>query len=223
MQAAATDSSDSDEDFDVFQRAPAGYECIPVNDAWPPSARYESPSIAALPPIPCRNSVTVLEDVVPEELADQVYKFAMEEKEGKPWGLYLHTSDILHCQEATQELRLAAACVKHLWCDYHIDFAEFQRYQHNVIFFPMYSATIHLGRADCEGGEFLANRDGLSHYVRTGYKGAHVGGANAVEDEYTEEEEAKNWQRVEYKFNRSIIIDGSLPHCRYNSIDPDPK
>lgn len=27
-------------------------------------------------------------------------------------------------------------------CDYHIDFAEFQRYQHNLIFFPLYSGRI---------------------------------------------------------------------------------
>eukprot|EP00960_Hanusia_phi_P076215 768531-Hanusia_phi.AAC.7 len=94
------------------------------------------------------------------------------------------------------------------------------------------------GEVSGQGGEFLANRDGLSHYVRTGYKvrrrgkgrkeemqggvwfkcvpqGAHVGGANAVEVEYTEKEEETNWQRVAYKFNRSIIIDGSIPHCRF--------
>ncbi len=46
----------------------------------------------------------------------------------------------LVCDEVSSD----HGCVGGVWCrcDYHIDFAEFQRYQHNLIFFPLYSATI---------------------------------------------------------------------------------
>eukprot|EP00961_Rhodomonas_salina_P036917 496535-Rhodomonas_salina.6 len=56
-------SSDSDDDVDVVAAAPTGYRFFEVDDKWPPAARYERPSTAAVPPISAPHSVTQLQQV----------------------------------------------------------------------------------------------------------------------------------------------------------------
>jgi len=68
---------------------------------------------------------------------------------------------------------------------YHVDYAEWIRYRHNVVALPLYAGTVQCTEAHVIGGEFAAqlwdNTDGsMDPYLNVGYKGrkigAHMGG-----------------------------------------------
>ena len=74
-----------------------------------------------------------------------------------------------------------------VWClsstlsnevEYHIDYAELYRYETNIVQPPLYAGTLHLSpftsAADMVGGDFCVNTQGLSNYIKLGYKGISI-------------------------------------------------
>ncbi|KAJ0396079.1 hypothetical protein P43SY_008761 [Pythium insidiosum] len=98
--------------------------------------------------------------------------------------------------------------------EYHLDYAEMLRYETNVIFPPLYGATLHVSRGDIEGGGFHVNRRGLEHYREYGYKTRRQSSklsTDALEVAATTHQEP-GWTSVPYRFRRGIICDGDFPH-----------
>ncbi|KAF4315625.1 hypothetical protein BBO99_00009622 [Phytophthora kernoviae] len=115
--------------------------------------------------------------------------------------------------------------------EYHLDYAEQVRYESNVIFPPIYGATLHVsplhndvregealvqnqGRetSSFEGGGFHVNLTGLEHYDKYGYKTRkqpHRLTTGELEETSSSE---PGWERVSYAYRRGIICDGELPH-----------
>lgn len=110
--------------------------------------------------------------------------------------------------------------------EYHLDYAEQVRYETNVMFPPIYGATLHVsslhnvpeepnpGRetSSFEGGGFHVNLTGLAHYDQYGYKTRkqpHRLTTDELEQLSTRE---PGWQRVPYRYRRGIICDGEFPH-----------
>mmetsp|Transcript_29466 Transcript_29466/g.33902 ORF Transcript_29466/g.33902 Transcript_29466/m.33902 type:complete len:485 (-) Transcript_29466:22-1476(-) len=89
--------------------------------------------------------------------------------------------------------------------EYHIDYAEMIRYEHNIIIPPMYGGTLHCTRGKIGGGEFCVNNRGLEHYELHGYKGKKCPILNLSEEE--------GWVKIPYQFNQGIFHDGDFPHC----------
>ena len=87
---------------------------------------------------------------------------------------------------------------------YHIDYAEMFRYQTNIIYPPMYGATVHVSDLKNEmiGGDFYVYPAGLDHYATRGYKGMH-GLESKDQDSCC----------VPYRYKRGIFCDGNLPHA----------
>ena len=89
---------------------------------------------------------------------------------------------------------------------YHIDYAEMLRFQTNVIYPPMYGATLHLTPTqDMLGGEYYANLAGLDHYREFKYK-------CSLDKFDLDGNDDGNWIKVPYRYNRGILCDGNLPH-----------
>ncbi|GMF44077.1 unnamed protein product [Phytophthora lilii] len=115
--------------------------------------------------------------------------------------------------------------------EYHLDYAEQVRYETNVVFPPIYGATLHVsplhnvvegeeaatpnqGRetSSFEGGGFHVNLTGLAHYDKYGYKTRkqpHRLTTDELEELSASEE---GWKRVAYKYRRGIICDGEFAH-----------
>jgi len=156
--------------------------------------------------------VSVVENVVPGDLASELYESAVD---AGVWGEYINLRDIdallgIASPAVAAETKgkpiyrryLAAAavhaffrekCAHEIASDweehvhgvsvwviasgvgdsvrYHIDYAEMLRFQTNVMYPPMYGATLHLTpTSEMEGGAFYANKEGLDHYREFGYK-----------------------------------------------------
>ncbi|KAL3656679.1 hypothetical protein V7S43_018458 [Phytophthora oleae] len=112
--------------------------------------------------------------------------------------------------------------------EYHLDYAEQVRYETNVIFPPIYGATLHVsplhndlteneanqGRetSSFEGGSFHVNLTGLVHYDKYGYK-TRKQPRQLTTDELEElSEREPGWNRVSYKYRRGILCDGEFAH-----------
>ncbi|KAG7375749.1 hypothetical protein PHYPSEUDO_015352 [Phytophthora pseudosyringae] len=115
--------------------------------------------------------------------------------------------------------------------EYHLDYAEQVRYETNVIFPPLYGATLHVsplhnaragdeaatpnqGRETSafEGGGFHVNLTGLPHYDKYGYK-TRKQPCRLATDELEELSRSEpGWKRVEYKYRRGIVCDGEFAH-----------
>lgn len=115
--------------------------------------------------------------------------------------------------------------------EYHLDYAEMVRYETNVIFPPIYGATLHVspllnsernqqpqqetstGAAieSFDGGGFHVNTRGLAHYQQYGYKTRL---ASKLSTDALEAISAKEpgWKRVPYCYRRGIVCDGEFPH-----------
>ena len=93
---------------------------------------------------------------------------------------------------------------------YHIDYAEMFRFQTNVIYPPIYGATLHLTPPSQEttirGGSFYANAAGLEHYKEYKYK------CPLDQLDYLSDNDENDWIMVPYKYNRGTLCDGDLPH-----------
>lgn len=87
--------------------------------------------------------------------------------------------------------------------EYHVDYAEMHRYRTNVIYPPLYGATLHVTKAKVSGGDLHVNKLGLEHYRKVGYKQK----LGQINDLHTQD-----WVKVDYKFNRGILCGGDLPH-----------
>jgi hypothetical protein len=115
--------------------------------------------------------------------------------------------------------------------EYHIDYAELVHYEKNIIYPPLYGATIHCSclwsnsssTSSEKGhdsnnnsnsnriveGDFVAFMEGFAHYERHGYKG------RKQPVEYSSTPSAslvKDVHIVPYKFNWGILLHGEIPH-----------
>ncbi|POM74505.1 Hypothetical protein PHPALM_8538 [Phytophthora palmivora] len=112
--------------------------------------------------------------------------------------------------------------------EYHLDYAEQVRYETNVVFPPIYGATLHVsplhsndetgtlnqGRetSSFDGGGFHVNLTGLSHYDKYGYK-TRKQTQKLTTDELEElSNSEQGWKCVPYKYRRGILCDGEFPH-----------
>lgn len=118
--------------------------------------------------------------------------------------------------------------------EYHLDYAEQVRYETNVVFPPIYGATLHVsplhnqgdsgakddgatpnqGRetSSFDGGGFHVNLTGLAHYDKYGYK-TRKQPHRLTTDELEELSASEpGWERVAYKYRRGILCDGELAH-----------
>ena len=113
--------------------------------------------------------------------------------------------------------------------EYHLDYAEQVRYETNVIFPPIYGATLHvspLHNDTCgetveegqrktsllEGGSFYVNVKGIEHYEKYGHK-TRKQPTRLTTDELEELSQTEpGWERVPYLYRRGILCDGELPH-----------
>lgn len=116
--------------------------------------------------------------------------------------------------------------------EYHLDYAEMVRYETNVVFPPIYGATLHVSPllndercqpqppqetaagaaiARFDGGGFHVNTRGLAHYQQYGYKTRLAGklSTDALEAISTKE---PGWEHVPYRYRRGIVCDGEFPH-----------
>ncbi|EEY58840.1 uncharacterized protein PITG_11822 [Phytophthora infestans T30-4] len=98
--------------------------------------------------------------------------------------------------------------------EYHLDYAEQVRYETNVIFPPIYGATLHVRRAtnSFEGGGFHANLTGLSHYDKYGYKTRKRPHRLTTDELETLSKSEPGWKHVAYRYRRGILCDGEFPH-----------
>lgn len=118
--------------------------------------------------------------------------------------------------------------------EYHIDYAELVRYEYNIIYPPLYGATVHCSRLwstnhissteqdrtdtpnnTIVGGEFVAFMEGFPHYERHGYKG------RKLPVDYSSSY-SNDIRVVPYKFNQGILLHGEIPHLStpIQSIEP---
>lgn len=117
---------------------------------------------------------------------------------------------------------------------YHIDYAELIRYEHNLIYPPIYAGTIQVSPIkEIIGGDFAVNTEGLRHYEKNGYKGKkshdEYGGYYqqpvSLYDDYARENRNASsppWITIPYKYNQGILHDGDYPHLStpITSISP---
>ncbi|KAG6613675.1 uncharacterized protein IUM83_04513 [Phytophthora cinnamomi] len=118
--------------------------------------------------------------------------------------------------------------------EYHLDYAEQVRYETNVVFPPIYGATLHVsplhnhedsGAGDdgatpsqrretsaFEGGGFHANLTGLAHYDTYGYKTRKQPHRLATDELEGLSASEPGWRRVSYKYRRGILCDGEFAH-----------
>ncbi|OWZ15976.1 hypothetical protein PHMEG_00010296 [Phytophthora megakarya] len=113
--------------------------------------------------------------------------------------------------------------------EYHLDYAEQVRYETNVVFPPIYGATLHVsplhndasetsisnqgrGTRSFEGGGFHVNVTGLSHYDKYGYKTRKQPTKLTTDELEKLSESEPGWKSVSYKYRRGIICDGEFPH-----------
>jgi hypothetical protein len=97
---------------------------------------------------------------------------------------------------------------------YHIDYAEWHRKQTNVICPPLFAITIQvspLSEGQMEGGDYAANRNGLKHYSKYGFKSCHVPIPDGVPIADWDEPDS-GWVKVPYAFNRAVMHPGEWPH-----------
>ncbi|TDH73853.1 hypothetical protein CCR75_000038 [Bremia lactucae] len=187
---------------------------VPISDLFPKRVQKEGPTI----------KLDELKDPVAfrQALARRaVQEFLIEKDDGQTisqndWNMthgvavWVIASD---CDDATA---------------YHLDYAEQVRYETNVIFPPIYGATLHvspfydasetdaasLGRemSAMQGGALYVNSIGLGHYAMYGYKTRkHVHRLSTDELEMQSNTEA-GWRRVSYRYRRGILCDGEFPH-----------
>ena len=107
---------------------------------------------------------------------------------------------------------------------YHMDYAEFIRYEHNIIVPPLFAGTLHCTPPphSVVGGEFAINRKGWDHYDRYGYKGLKHGNDKMTGwsrprnsgNKHTEIncDSESGWITIPYKFNQGTLFTGNLPH-----------
>lgn len=113
--------------------------------------------------------------------------------------------------------------------EYHLDYAEMVRYETNVIFPPIYGATLHVSplvnsesnepQETCsgaaierfDGGGFHVNTRGLAHYQQYGYKTRLAGKLSTDALEAISAKEP-GWEHVPYRYRRGIVCDGEFPH-----------
>lgn len=116
---------------------------------------------------------------------------------------------------------------------YHLDYAEYIRYTHNIIVPPLYAGTVQCTPYSVKGGTFAVHMGGLQHYQKHGYKGCLsmvqseqcVGWdedkMNLVETVTVMKEESgePGWVTVPYRFNQGILHSGTLPHLSGKVLD----
>ncbi|CAH0479521.1 unnamed protein product [Peronospora belbahrii] len=112
---------------------------------------------------------------------------------------------------------------------YHLDYAEQVRYESNVVFPPIYGATLHVSRLHSdisdeivtdegqktslmEGGNFHVNLTGLQHYDKYGYKTRKQPHRLTTDELEQQSETEVGWKQVSYQYRRGILCDGELPH-----------
>ncbi|CAI5718098.1 unnamed protein product [Hyaloperonospora brassicae] len=96
--------------------------------------------------------------------------------------------------------------------EYHVDYAEQVRYETNVLFPPIYGATLHRETGVLEGGSLYVNVKGLDHYEKYGHK-TRKRSTRLTTDELEELSQTEpGWERVPYVYRRGIVCDGELPH-----------
>jgi len=107
---------------------------------------------------------------------------------------------------------------------YHIDYAELVRYEHNVIYPPLYAGTIQCTKVNFEsgstmvGGDFCVHTGGLDHYAKHGYKGKKCSdlwikdleSIPSIQD--TLHFGKQSWVQIPYRYNQGILHDGDFPH-----------
>ncbi|KAG6954384.1 hypothetical protein JG688_00012376 [Phytophthora aleatoria] len=114
--------------------------------------------------------------------------------------------------------------------EYHLDYAEQVRYETNVIFPPIYGATLHVSplhnevndkgaatnqvreTSSFEGGGFHVNLTGLPHYDKYGYKTRKQSHRLTTDELETLSRSEPGWKHVAYKYRRGILCDGEFPH-----------
>ena len=109
---------------------------------------------------------------------------------------------------------------------YHIDYAEYIRYTHNVIVTPLYAGTVQCTPHSVKGGTFAVNLGGLQHYQNFGYKCALKKKNNQDKmaewsDNDVKQVQVKDdgWVSIPYRFNQGIMHTGSLPHLSGTVMD----
>eukprot|EP00644_Phytophthora_capsici_P011355 jgi/Phyca11/57768/gw1.37.390.1 len=178
----------------------------------------------------------VIDEAVSERTADLLYASAVK---AKVWGVYAKNPDAYRhalARRTVQEFLLGSDArqriTKRDWerthgvavwviasdcndeTEYHLDYAEQVRYETNVIFPPIYGATLHVRREtrSFEGGGFYVNLTGLAHYDQYGYK-TRKQPHRLTTDELEELSERElGWKRISYKYRRGILCDGEFAH-----------
>jgi hypothetical protein len=123
---------------------------------------------------------------------------------------------------------------------YHVDYAEWIRYDQNVLVVPLWAGTLQCTRHAMTGGEFAVNLNGIQHYQQHGYKGNLSGdcmggwcrprrrpdarkndGKNDDDDDDNDDDDDDDnvvwdretkWVTIPYRYNRMIGHSGHLPH-----------
>jgi hypothetical protein len=127
---------------------------------------------------------------------------------------------------------IASACDDET--EYHLDYAELLRFETNVIFPPIYGATLHVSPLTSsespplqalDGGGFYVNTQGLDHYRTYGYKTRRAPHKLSTDELETVSALEPGWQRVPYHYRRGILCDGDFPHfsARVRSLPPSHK
>lgn len=101
--------------------------------------------------------------------------------------------------------------------EYHIDYAERLRYEHNVLAAPIWAGTLQCTSNSIKGGQFAVNLQGMNHYERHGYKGnksgEHMGGwSQPPLTDHVHHDIDTGWITIPYRYNRMIGHSGHLPH-----------
>ncbi|RLN38393.1 hypothetical protein BBJ28_00016491 [Nothophytophthora sp. Chile5] len=176
---------------------------------------------------------------------DQEIEFERPEEEDQEG--YRHNLAVRAVQEFLVARDDGVSITKHDWqrthgvavwviasdCDdeteYHLDYAEQVRYETNVVFPPIYGATLHvspLRNVDTkpfsqhqerethvfEGGGFHVNLKGLQHYETYGYKTRKQPCRLSTDELERLSGTESEWQHVPYAYRRGIICDGEFPH-----------
>ena len=99
--------------------------------------------------------------------------------------------------------------------DYHMDYYELLRIEHNLIVPPIYGGVVHCtpspstssdGHSGIVGGDFWINTNGIENYRRFGYK-------CKLSPEMTLPEDGDpSWKKIDYKFNQLVLFNGDNPH-----------
>jgi hypothetical protein len=186
------------------------------------------------------------DDILLEELARKAVKhfiMSFPDEEEEQSSYYFPNNDIIQNRKQNSSIRSriladdrihgvqvwALPATKGSSVPYHLDYAEYIRYTHNVIVPPLYAGTVQCTPHVLQGGTFAVHMGGLDHYRQHGYKGClssklqngdveemHLGDCGGRVEQGIS---GKGWVSIPYRFNQGILHSGTLPHLSDKVLD----